>query len=109
MGIIWVIVTALKKDYQESVPSQLDDIELLSKLAEMKDKGIITKEEFETKKTEIMDIKMFASTRRLAFPAITKVTTCAIGTASQTPVSFSIGGRIRSISSVQTGSAYTRR
>lgn len=29
--------------------------------------------------------------------------------ASQTPVSFSIGGRIRSISSVQTGSAYTRR
>ena len=33
----------------------------------------------------------------------------ATGVASQTPVSFSIGGRIRSISSVQTGSAYTRR
>ena len=54
LGIIWVIVTALKKDYQESVPSQLNDMELLSKLAEMKDKGIITQEEFETKKTEIM-------------------------------------------------------
>lgn len=46
---------------------------------------------------------------RLATQAITKVMTCAIGTASQTPVSFSIGGRIKSIRSVPTGSAYTRR
>lgn len=49
------------------------------------------------------------STVLLAINAITKVTTCAIGVASQTPVSFSIGGRSRSASSVQTGSAYTRR
>lgn len=49
------------------------------------------------------------STRNFAIMAITKVMICTIGTASHTPVSFSIGGRIRSIRSVPTGSAYTRR
>lgn len=54
LGIIWVIVTALKKDYKpENTPN---DMEMISKLAELKKSGAITEAEYDAKKAEILNL-----------------------------------------------------
>lgn len=55
LGVIWLIVVLCKKDYSgTSSTSQLSDMELLSKLMDLKERGAITEAEFEEKKRELL-------------------------------------------------------
>lgn len=56
LGIIWLIVVLCKKNCNEtsSTTSQLSDMELLSKLMDLKERGAITDAEYEEKKRELL-------------------------------------------------------
>jgi len=44
------------QQYQQAAPSQDDQIEQLEKLGQLKDQGILTQEEFDAKKAQILGL-----------------------------------------------------
>lgn len=56
LGVFWIIFVLVKKNYDEvTSSSQLSDMELLSKMMDLKERGAITESEFEEKKREILN------------------------------------------------------
>lgn len=77
LGVFWIIFVLVKKNYDEvTSSSQLSDMELLSKMMDLKERGAITESEFEEKKREILNSVKKNNKSVISFHTLYRITTC---------------------------------
>ena len=68
LGFIWLIVVLLKKENGKAEDKRMEGLELIERLAELKERGIISEEEYISQKAELLDISQTLNNRTYQCP-----------------------------------------